>query len=247
MEPDHFLVEKLARATRSLGRAAVAVKVICGVAYLWAGGFFFYGLSRMDRSVDDVLVFSLRALGIAAVALLFWSIVSFHVAAAAGMGLLGSLHEKLDTLLGAMAAGAAQANEAAARRAGRPRGRVDGPAPPAGFAELDAAAPAVAPSATEEASEVSGVMRAPTAAATPGPAAQTEVAAPTFAAPAQSVHPAQPVHAAQPVQDEDSAAENVPRPPRPEPTDGVETKGCRACGSEIRSDATRCRWCMKAA
>ena len=22
---------------------------------------------------------------------------------------------------------------------------------------------------------------------------------------------------------------------------------CRACGSEIRADATRCRWCMKAA
>jgi hypothetical protein len=232
MDPDHLLVEKLARATRSLGRAAVAVKVICGVGCLFAGGFFLYGLSRIDRG-DDFLEFSLLALVIAAFALLFWSIVSFHVAAAAGMGLLGSLHEKLDTLLGAMAAGAAQANEAAARRAGRARARVEVAAPPAG-AEPAASAPVATQAASEAASgEVSGVVRAPAAAA-------EEVAARADAPPAVAA-PAPPPPA------DDGAAADVPRPPRPEPTDGVETKTCRACGSEIRADATRCRWCMKAA
>jgi hypothetical protein len=257
MDPDHLLVEKLTRATRSLGRAAVAVKVICAVGYLFAGGFFLYGLSRLDHG-DDFLAFSLVALGIAAVSLLFWSIVSFHVAAAAGMGLLGSLHDKLDTLLGAMAAGAAQANEAAARRAGRARPRVDVAAPPAGGAELaagasaatEAASEAASEAAMEEGREVSGVIRAPAPATTVGSEVRRD--APTAVGPAgdfaarTDVSPAlaAPAH---PAPDEDSAAENVPRAPRPEPTDGVETKSCRACGSEIRADATRCRWCMKAA
>lgn len=240
MDPDFLIVEKLARASRSLARAVIAVKAICVVAFLFAGGFFLYGLSRFDRG-DDIIEFSVLAMVIAAVALLFWSIVSFHMAAVHGLGLLGSLHGKLDALLGAMAAGAAQANEAAARRTAR-RPRAEALAE-GGASETPAHA------SREDAREVSGVIPTPVVADAPG------TAAPGFALSAPDTTEVAPVPPAVSAVAATSGgapaehpAEQPTKPaPRPEPTDGVDTKTCRACGSEIRADATRCRWCMKAA
>jgi hypothetical protein len=244
MDPDHLLIEKLARAARSVGRATTVVKVICAVAYLFAGGFFLYGLSRIDRG-DDFMVMSVLALAIAAVAALFWSIASFHVASVHGMGLLASLHAKLDALLGAMAAGAAQANEAAARRAGRVRARADlaAPSPALETAPATAHAPA-------QQGEVSRVIAAPSRPPAGGldprhqessDAAGGEALASAGVAPSVASLPAAPSP------EPEGDPEVAPKAPRPLPTDGVETKACRACGSEIRADATRCRWCMKVA
>jgi hypothetical protein len=107
--------ERLSQAARTVARLSRATKVICVVMLVAASFLFLFALSRAGHRTDDFVGFSVMAIAVAALALVFWSTAAFHAAFGQSLAVLASAQEDLRALARAAAKhGAAWIPEASA-------------------------------------------------------------------------------------------------------------------------------------
>jgi len=93
---DQLLV-RLDRSARSVSRLSTATKGISIVMLVIASFVLLYGISRVGH--DDFIGFSLVALVVAGLAIVFWSTAAFHAAFGESLALVASAHTSLELLL----------------------------------------------------------------------------------------------------------------------------------------------------
>ena len=99
MDHKDLLLAKLERSARSVARLSAATKVVSAAMLFIAGVLFLFALSRLGRSSDDFVGFSLLAVATAALAFVFWGGASFHAAFGQSLGILTELHLNIETLV----------------------------------------------------------------------------------------------------------------------------------------------------